>query len=81
MKISMAFSLFLSSRDHNFNAALQLYGPPAMFANNIVPALPLNVVTETNQETLAWMRQDLAWIDEQLLTAIFRYLASYYRNM
>ena len=47
MKFSMAFPLFLSSRDHNFNAALQLYGPQAMFANNIVPAQPHNVVTES----------------------------------
>ena len=56
MKIPLAFPLFLSLTDHNFNAALQLYGPPAMVASDIIPALPPN---ETNRDTLARLIHDL----------------------
>ena len=68
MKVPFVFPLFLSTLDHNYNAALQLYGPPAMFANDVIPALPPNAVTETNLETLVRLKHDLSWIDEQLLT-------------
>lgn len=73
MKIPLVLPLFLSSTDHSYNAALRLFGPPAMFGNDIVPALPTNAVTETNRETLTRLRHDLACVDKQLLSAADEY--------
>ena len=76
MKIRVAVPLFLSALDYNYNAALRLYGPPAMFAEGsipIIPALPFNVVTESNRETLVRLKHDLAWIGEQQLSAADAY--------
>ena len=39
----------------------------------VVPALPTNAVTETNQETLTRLRHDLACVGEQLLSAADEY--------
>jgi len=69
----VAFPLFLSLTDHNFNAALQLYGPPAMFVDDVIPALPPNAVSETDRETLVRLKHDLAWIGEQQLSAADAY--------
>ena len=69
MKVPLVFPFFMSSADHNYTAALQLYGPPAMYSNDVIPALPPNAVTETNRETLVRLKHDLPWIEEQQLTA------------
>ena len=73
MKIPLVLPLFLSSTDHSYNVALRLFDPPAMFGNDIVPALPTNAVTETNRETLTRLRHDLACVDKQLLSAADEY--------
>ena len=73
MRIHLSIPLFLSASDHSYNVALRLYGPPAMFANNIIPALPLNAVPETNRESLVRLKHDLAWIGEQHLFAADSY--------
>ena len=73
MKIPLVLPLFLSSTDHSYNVALRLFDPPAMFGNDIVPALPTNAVTETNRETLTRLRHDLACVNKQLLSAADEY--------
>ena len=76
MKIRVAVPLFLSASDYNYNAALRLYGPPPMLAEGsipIIPALPSNVVTESNRETLVRLKHDLARIGEQQLSAADAY--------
>ena len=40
-----------------------------MFASDIIPALPPNVVPETNRETLVRLKHDVALISEQQLSA------------
>ena len=69
MRIHLSLHLFLSASEHNYNVALGLYGPPAMARSGIIPVLPLNAVTETNRETLVWLKHDLVWISEDALSA------------
>ena len=69
MKVSLVFSLFANSLNHNYNAALQLYSPPAMFTSDIVPALPDRADTEDNRETLERLRHDLRLCSEGVLSA------------
>ena len=54
MWIKMPLStLWSASSNHNCNAALHIYGPPAMFSNDLrLPAMPASVARETNRETL-----------------------------
>ena len=79
INICLAFPLFLSTSDHNSNAALRLvYGPPAMSASDVAPVLPPNAVTETNQETLAQLKHDLAWISENELSGADSYRTFWY---
>jgi len=68
-------SLLLStSPDHNYNAALRLYGPPAMFQDDLkLPAKPCNAITETNNETLRRLSHDLTGINNVELSAIDGY--------
>ena len=75
MHLRMAVSLLLStSADHNYNAALRLYGPPAMFQDDLkLPAKPHNAVTETNDETLRRLGYDLTGINNEELSAIEGY--------
>jgi len=74
MKLLMAFSLFLSSADHNNNAALRICGPPTMFANELcLPSMPPNAVGESHRETLHQLGHDLAQIDDQKLSALVSY--------
>ena len=56
-----------------YTAALRLYGPSAMSASDIVPVLPPNAVTETNRETLVWLKHDMTWISENELSAADSY--------
>lgn len=49
-------------------------------AENIIPALPLGAVTETNRETLKRFKDDLAWVDEQLLSAADAYRMYIYED-
>ena len=69
MRIRVALLLILSSSGHNHQAVMHLYGPPAMLASDIVPALPLDAVTESNQVSLARLKHDVALIREQTLSA------------
>mmetsp|Transcript_1190 Transcript_1190/g.1826 ORF Transcript_1190/g.1826 Transcript_1190/m.1826 type:complete len:197 (+) Transcript_1190:364-954(+) len=73
MRIPMAFSFFMSAANHNYNAVLHLYSPPAMIVNDIVPTLPPNAVTETNRVTLTRLKHDLVLVEEQLLSAADAY--------
>ena len=41
-----------------------------MVSNDVnIPTLPHDAVTETNRETLARLREDLAWIDDRRMVA------------
>ena len=59
MNICFAIPLFLSSSDHHYNVTLQFYGPSAMFLSDVIPALPPNTVTETNQEYATYVIIDI----------------------
>ena len=73
----MACSLLLTiltSSDHNYNAALRLYGPPAMFQEDLkLPPKPCNARTETNAEILRQLSRDLTNINNFELSAIDGY--------
>ena len=74
MRFGLPFPLFLSSTDHNYSAALRLYGPPAMFTRDMqMPSEPPNVVRETNRETLCRLGRDLSLIGGEELTVIDAY--------
>mmetsp|Transcript_14017 Transcript_14017/g.20062 ORF Transcript_14017/g.20062 Transcript_14017/m.20062 type:complete len:283 (+) Transcript_14017:154-1002(+) len=74
MRLRLAFPLFLSSADHNYNAALCIVGPLAMFANEMcLSSMPPNAVRESNRETLHRLGGDLAQIDNQQLSAVDSY--------
>ena len=75
MHLRLALSLLLStSPDHNYNAALRLYGPFAMFSPDLqLPSKPHNSMTETNDETLRRLGHDLTGIDCEELSSIDTY--------
>jgi len=74
MRFSLSFPLLLSAADHNYNAALRLYGPPAMVAGDMqLPSEPRNAVVETNRETLFRLGRELALIGREELTAVDAY--------
>ena len=66
MRVSLAVPLFLSSRDHNYNAALRHFGPPSMFDDDLyLPPLPPNTAMETNREALIRIGRELDLIENQ----------------
>lgn len=71
----MAFSLLLSTpSDHNYNAALRLYGPPAMFQEEFkLPAKPHNAWTESNKEILHQVSYNLTRISNEEFSAVKGY--------
>ena len=73
MRISLVTPLFLSAMDHNCNAALQVFGPPAMFHNLYLPPLPPRKVIETNREALVRLRNDLTLFENQQFLAVDMY--------
>jgi len=63
-----------SSSDHNYNAALRIYGPPAMFSYDLrLPDFPAGAVRETNGETLERLERDLTLIGDNQLSAVDSY--------
>ena len=42
--------------------------PPEMLSSDIIPALPSDAVTETNRETLAWLKHDLMLIEDHIIS-------------
>ena len=76
----MACSLLLStltSSDHNYNAALRLYGPPAMFQDELkLPSKPHNARTESNDENLHRLGYDLTGDGNEELSAVAGYCVS-----
>ena len=75
MNLRMVISLLLSSfSDHNDNAVVRLYGPQAMFTQDLLlPSAPPNAKRETNLETLRRLSRDLALINEGELIALDAY--------
>ena len=74
MNIRLVMSLFLGSADHSYNAALQIFGNPSMFAADLcLPALPPNAVRETNRDTVERLGCDLILIGNQQLSAADSY--------
>ena len=73
MKIRFAIPLFLISSDHDYNAVLRLYGPPAMFSSDIIPPLPKGAKTEGNHETMERLKHDLRWSSEDVLSTTDSY--------
>jgi len=71
MHLRHALSLLLSTlSDYNYNAALRLYGPPAMFQEDLkLPPKPCNARTETNAEILRQLSRDLTSIGNLELSA------------
>jgi len=69
MNIRFVFLLLMSAAELNYNVALHLYGPPAMFLSNIIPALPDGAETENNRETLERLRHDCRLSMEGVLSA------------
>eukprot|EP00590_Aulacoseira_subarctica_P009092 CAMPEP_0172414892 /NCGR_PEP_ID=MMETSP1064-20121228/1498_1 /TAXON_ID=202472 /ORGANISM="Aulacoseira subarctica , Strain CCAP 1002/5" /LENGTH=209 /DNA_ID=CAMNT_0013151755 /DNA_START=71 /DNA_END=700 /DNA_ORIENTATION=- len=66
--------LFLGAGDHNYNAALRLFGSPSMFASDLrLPAMPPNAVGESNWETLVRLGEDLTLITDDQLSALDSY--------
>ena len=75
MRINLPLtSLWSALSNHNYNAALQIYGRPAMFSNALqLPALPTYAVRETNRETLERLGHDLTLIGDSQLSAADSY--------
>mmetsp|Transcript_18251 Transcript_18251/g.25955 ORF Transcript_18251/g.25955 Transcript_18251/m.25955 type:complete len:131 (+) Transcript_18251:51-443(+) len=73
MRVSLVTPLFLSAMDHNYNAALRVFGPPAMFDDLYLPPLPPNVVIETNREALVRLGHDLTLFENQQFSALDMY--------
>lgn len=69
MRTSLPFPLLLSSLDHNYNAALQVFGLSAMFDKLYLPPLPPNLVMEANRESLIRLGRDLSLIKNQQVSA------------
>ena len=44
-----------------------------MFASGVVPSLPPNAVTESNQDTLVWLKSKLQWFSGDMLSAAEAY--------
>ena len=59
--------------NHNYNAALRVFGPPAMVDDLFLPPLPPNVLIETNREALIRLGRDLTLIENQQFTAVNMY--------
>jgi hypothetical protein len=75
MHLRLAFSLLLStSSEPNYNAAMYLYEPPAMFQEELkLPPKPCNAMTETNDEILRRLSHDLTSITNEELSAVNGY--------
>ena len=71
MRINLPMkSLFSALSNNNYNAAMQIYGPPVMFSDALrLPALPTYAVRETNRETLERLGHDLTLIGDNQLSA------------
>ena len=68
--MSVTVPLFLSSMDHNYNAALRLFGPPSIFDDDLyLPPLPPNTVMETNFEALVRIGRELDLIENQQVSS------------
>ena len=68
--MSVTVPLFLSSMDHNDNAALRLFGPPSIFDEDLyLPPLPPNTVMETNFEALVRIGRELDLIENQQVSS------------
>eukprot|EP00590_Aulacoseira_subarctica_P008634 CAMPEP_0172425022 /NCGR_PEP_ID=MMETSP1064-20121228/29634_1 /TAXON_ID=202472 /ORGANISM="Aulacoseira subarctica , Strain CCAP 1002/5" /LENGTH=217 /DNA_ID=CAMNT_0013167585 /DNA_START=68 /DNA_END=721 /DNA_ORIENTATION=+ len=74
MRLHMSLPLFLGAGDHDYNAALRLFGSPSMFASDLrLPAMPLNAVGESNWEILVRLGDDLTLINDDQLSALDSY--------
>ena len=66
--------LWSSSSNHDYNAALHIYGPSAMFPSDLeLPAMPASAVRETNRGTLERLAHDLILIGNDQLSAADSY--------
>jgi len=84
MQIRPLSSLFLraASSNHDYNAALRIFGPPAMFRDDLyLSAEPETVVIETNQEIYRRLTHDLTSMTNDELSAVDAYRLYRYADL